>query len=146
MTVNTGNNGNPDDNIVISYKTLRKVIGILGISLPFACVIGSSALNDCWCVETSISFFYFTKMGGFLVGTLCLLGVFLLVNNAFDLQDIIVSRLAGTCAILIGLFPARKLTGWNACDIVFREASKGSDTVHSVATAVFFIALISPEA
>jgi hypothetical protein len=142
MTVYTDNSGHPDDGVLISYTTLRKIIGILGIALPFVCVFGSSALSGCWCLDTSISFFYFTKMGGVIVGTLCLLGVFLLVNTAFDLQDIIISKLAGTCAILIALFPARKTTGWNTCDIVILEASKSSDMVHSVATAVFFAALI----
>ena len=142
MSAIIGGNADPNDGIVISYKTLRKVIGILGIALPFACVIGSSALSDCWCLETSISFYNFTKLGGVVIGTLCLLGVFLLVNNAFKLLDIVISRVAGTCAILIGLFPAKGPATWSACDIIQRHFSATSDTIHSVATAVFFIALI----
>lgn len=130
------------NNIIISFKTLRKAIGILGIALPFICVIGASALTGCWCVQTSISFYHFTKLDGVVIGTLCVLGAFLLSYNGYDLQDTIVSKLAGVFAILIALFPAKGPSVWSPCDVLQTHSSADSDTVHSIATALFFVALI----
>jgi hypothetical protein len=122
--------------------TLRKAIGILGIVLPFVCVIGSSVLSQCTCFEGSVSFYYYTKMGGFLTGTLCSLGIFLLSYNGYNTWDKIVSKTAGLFAILIALFPAKGPAVFSACDIIDRHASAFSDTVHSVACALFFVDLI----
>jgi hypothetical protein len=133
---------NPNNSIIISFNTLRKMIGILGMALPFICVLGSSLLSHCWCLETSISFYYFTELGGVVTGTLCSLGTFLLSYNGYELKDTIASKLGGIFAILIALFPAKGPAEWSACDIIQRYNSPFSDTVHSAATVLFFAVLI----
>ena len=142
MTSPVNNGDDPGHRMIISFMTLRKAVGILGIALPFACVIGASVLSRCYCIEISISFYFYTKMGGFLVGTLSSLGIFFLSYNGYDKWDILTSKTAGSFAILIALFPARKSAGFSMCDIIQRPASQFSDNVHSVATALFFVDLI----
>lgn len=142
MTSDFNKSNDPGTEMIISFMALRKAIGILGMALPFVCVIGSSVLSQCYCLEESISFYYYTKLGGFLIGTLCSLGVFFLSYNGYDKWDMIVSKSAGLFAILIALFPAKGPDMFSACDIIQRHASTLSDTVHSVATALFFVALI----
>ncbi|MHC1705386.1 MAG: hypothetical protein AB9846_15880 [Tenuifilaceae bacterium] len=59
--LNKGNNS-----IIISYKALRRLIGILGILLPVICIIGGFwfAKDP---VQQSISLYYYTNMRDFLV-------------------------------------------------------------------------------
>jgi len=142
MITDSNKNDDPGNGMIISFMTLRKAIGVLGIALPFVCVIGSSVLSQCYCVEESISFYYYTKLGGFLVGTLSALGIFFLSYNGYDKWDMIASKSAGFFAILIALFPARGPAVFSACDIIQRHASALSDTVHSLATTLFFVVLI----
>ena len=68
---------------VISYMTLRKSVGCLGIALPFVLAFGLMfdrylALERWqWFVEPSISAYYHTDMRNIFVGILCAIGVFL---------------------------------------------------------------------
>ena len=60
-------NNNPNEkkdirNYVISYFTLRKAVGILGLSLPIILVIGSVALDGKNEILNSISTYYHTHM------------------------------------------------------------------------------------
>jgi hypothetical protein len=108
----------PDDqrdpasnDLVISYLSLRKAIGFIGLLLPVVLALLKIALwyfNVC-CdgpgLETSISAYYYTRLGGVLVGSLCAIGVFLMSYRGFDRRDEIAGKLAGAFAVCVALFP-----------------------------------------
>jgi len=62
--------------LIISYLSLRKAIGFLGILLPFVLYFGALIIFGTG-LQTSISGYYHTGMRDVYVGTLCVIGFFL---------------------------------------------------------------------
>lgn len=94
----------PDSHLVVSFLTLRKAIGILGLAMPFVVRMGAHVFeripsND------SISAYYYTGMRDVFVGTLFAIGVFLFCYRGFDRQENLLTNVAGLCAAGIGLLP-----------------------------------------
>ena len=92
------------DPLVISYLGLRKVVGIIGLALPFALAFGRIFLQGHG-IEGSISCYYYTVMRNVLVGSLCAIGVFLMSCQGYDRKDEIAGYLASVFAIGVALFP-----------------------------------------
>jgi hypothetical protein len=140
-----------EDTRVISYLTLRKAIGVVGFALPLVLVIGNVVFlllrGEVPALGDSISGYYYTVMGGVLVGSLCAIGVFLLSYRGYDDPawpnvrgpEDLVSSAAGIGAIGVALFPTPK-----GSDPTTLEEFFGSDLLgllHVVFAALFFIAL-----
>ena len=92
------------DSLTVSYLTLRKLIGILGMFLAFICVIGGLIVTGT--IEKSISAYYYTVMRDVMVGVLITSGAFLLTYKGYDFKDNLVSSIAGVSGIRVALFPA----------------------------------------
>jgi hypothetical protein len=93
------------DSLIISYLTLRKIVGMLGILLVPILVIGSFIFDHTSYIQISVSAYYHTSMRNELVGIVCGLSLFLLSYNGYTLQDSIASKLAGVFALGIAFFP-----------------------------------------
>lgn len=117
-------NPNPTDNysqlekenkLVLSYLTVRKIIGILGLLFPLLLVLGSYILGKCNEIQPSISNYYHTNMRDVFVGYVCTLSIFLFSYKGYDLTDRIVSALTGIFGLIVALMPtnlkADPLTG-----------------------------------
>ena len=124
--------------VAVSYHVLRQMIGWLGIALPFSILFYSYIVSSCGGLETSISEYYHTEMRDILVGILCILGIFMVTNQAFALPDRIASTFAGVCAIGIAMFPTddHPVT---PCGID-NSITPLVGTIHYVATAGLFLA------
>jgi hypothetical protein len=95
---------------LISYLTLRKFVGLIGILLPFALVIIHMLLVRQVVLLGSVSGYYYTDVRGVLVGSLCAIGVFLFAYRGYDNWDNInwdnvLTNAAGVFAIGVALFP-----------------------------------------
>lgn len=97
-----------DNEFVISYFTLRKAIGWLGLLMPIIVRLGARVLEGIPSNE-SISAYYYTSMRDVFVGTLAAIGVFLFCYRGPDKQDNVVTNIAGLCAVGIGLFPTERI-------------------------------------
>jgi hypothetical protein len=97
-----------DNEFVISYFTLRKAIGWLGLLMPIIVRLGARVLEGIPSNE-SISAYYYTSMRDVFVGTLAAIGVFLFCYRGPDKRDNIVTNIAGLCAVGIGLFPTERI-------------------------------------
>jgi hypothetical protein len=93
-----------DASLLIPYLTLRRAIGAVGISLPFALVLGNLLLQGPG-VEATLSGYYDTVMGDVFVGSLCAIGVFLLSYRGYDARDSIAAKIACASAVGVALFP-----------------------------------------
>jgi len=82
---------------------LRRGIGIIGVALPFVLIIGKIILESPG-ISASISAYYYSVMRDVFVGSLWVIGIFLICYR-YALLDDIVSTLAGICAIGVALFP-----------------------------------------
>jgi hypothetical protein len=89
---------------VISYMTLRKAVGYVGILLPFVLAVGNR-LIFAGRLQESVSDYFYTGMRGVLVGGLCVIGTFLLADRGDDRWDSVITRTAGIGAVGVALFP-----------------------------------------
>lgn len=94
----------PDDPYVISYLSLRKAVGVLGVALPVVLALGGVGIFGEG-LQRSISAYYYTGMRDVLVGTLCAIGVFLWSYKGPEPRDDRVGDLACVGAVGAALFP-----------------------------------------
>ncbi len=99
-----------DQDLLLSYLAVRQALGLLGLSLPASLLVYAYLLKGG--MQPSISDFYHTSMGDWLVGTLSAIGVFLFAYKGYAtrpsrlwLGDREMSRIAGASAIGVALFP-----------------------------------------
>jgi len=86
---------NPD---VLTYRALRKAVGIVAIGLPFALAIPLLFLPG-GVLASSISGYYYTGMRDLFVGSLCAISMFMGCCRGYDRAD----RIAGVCSSLFAL-------------------------------------------
>jgi hypothetical protein len=98
------NNTSSEGRLVISYITLRTVIGLLGIMLPFILSLGGMLFFKTG-LQTSISAYYHTQMRDVFVGVLFATGFFLYSYRGYDKVDNIAGNLACLFALGVALFP-----------------------------------------
>ncbi len=108
---NDKTNNNPSDKEK-SFWMVRRAVGGLGFFLPTVLIVYSIVFAKK--IENSISEYYYTQMGDIVVGTMCAIGLFLLVYKGYErntgeiFSDKWVARFAGLGALGVGLFPAQK--------------------------------------
>ncbi len=91
---------------LISYLTLRKSVGILGIAFPIVLVVGSVVCGPCVEIQSSISAYYHTDMRNLFVGLLCAIALFLFAYKGYNQTDTLAGNLAGLFALGVAFFPA----------------------------------------
>lgn len=92
------------DSLVVSYLELRRLIGILGISLPITLVLGGIFLFE-MPIQRSLSAYYHTPMSGVFTGILWAIGVFLWAYRGYDNKDNYSGNVACIAALGVALFP-----------------------------------------
>ncbi len=122
-----GKDGN-GKRIFVSYLTLRRVVGILGVLLPVLLAVGCFVLGSCTELQSSISAYYGTEMRDVLVGVLFVIGWFLFSYKGYERKDDIAGTLACFFALGVALFPTT-------------SDSKAIRIVHFVSAAGLFLVL-----
>lgn len=159
-----------DNNLITSYKKLRKAIGILGMVLPFALLIGNYLINEadilnsstfiivdkeCYSeyaaldsFKSSISHYYYSTVGELFTGILTVVAVFMFCYKGHPLRDTdririsdnFATNLAGFAAIGVAWFPC------SADDCITDNvrtflSSSTTAAIHYISAALFFGAL-----
>jgi hypothetical protein len=96
--------------LVRSYLSLRKAVGIIGFLLPAVLAIGKVLLQGPG-IQCSISDYYYTVVRNVFVGALCTIGVFLMSTRGYDRRDEIAGLLGSVFAIGVALFPTTPRAG-----------------------------------
>ena len=100
MKVQKGQGDYPE---VLSYLALRRILGSIGVALPFVLFFGNLWLGDGHMLA-SISAYYYSVMRDVFVGSMCAAGVFLISYRYTRWQDA-AGSVAGFAAIGVALFP-----------------------------------------
>lgn len=144
-----------ENDLVLSFLSVRRAIGILGFFLPLALL--AYGLTSPEGIFRSMSAAYYSPMREVFVGTLCAQAVFLWSYVGFRpkageiISDRLTSRLAAVGALLIALAPTGP-EGLMPADFVFDPAADCTllqcrlgipltDRLHLIAAAIYFIAL-----
>ncbi len=93
-----------DKDLVVSYLTLRQMIGWAGLLLPFSVRLGAYLFEHIASTE-SISAYYYTGMRDVFVSTLVLVGALVACYRTPAILDTWLATIAGLAAIGIALFP-----------------------------------------
>jgi len=99
---------------VLSYHTLRRAVGIIALSLPFILTVGTILLALIGpahalprpVLQRSISDYYYTPMGNYLIGSLGAIAAFLICSRGYDLTDEIAGYFAGAFTLGVAFFPS----------------------------------------
>ncbi len=128
---------------IISYITLRRTVGILGISLPFVLMVGTVAASDCCHVQYSVSLYYHTVSRNLFVGILCAVALFMFAYRGYDMHDRVAGILAFIFALGIAFFPTVPDPDEiiEACTIVPDNPNPLVGIIHFVSAALFFLVL-----
>jgi len=100
------------DWLAVSYLTLRKVIGLMGVLFPFILAIGCVLLSPLTGIQESISAYYGTIMRNVFVGVLFTIGWFLFAYKGYEDQDDMAGDLACLFALGVALFPITNPHQW----------------------------------
>jgi UDP-N-acetylmuramyl pentapeptide phosphotransferase/UDP-N-acetylglucosamine-1-phosphate transferase len=99
--------------VVLSYYTMRRMVGLIALALPFALAAGAilaalliSGHLPHPLLQRSISDYYYTPMRDYYVGSLCAIAAFLVCSRGYDLHDEITGYLAGVCALGVACCPS----------------------------------------
>ncbi len=133
----------PTNSALISYKTLRKAIGWIGILIPVILILGSFRFGECNKVQPSISHYYYTNVRELFVGALCSVGLFLFCYKGCSQLDSRSSNCAGFFAIIVAIFPTDITLPAYDCqtDVISLSKIPFHGTIHFVAAALFFLTL-----
>ncbi|MBL7909803.1 MAG: hypothetical protein JNJ41_01955 [Bacteroidia bacterium] len=134
-----------ENKLVLSYLTIRKLIGILGFFFPLILVLGSIIFGHCNHIEISISNYYHTNMRDVFVGYVCILSIFLFSYKGYDIADRVTSALTGIFGVIVALMPTNlKISNgiipqcniW--CDV---ERHSVIGTIHLIAAGLFILGM-----
>lgn len=135
------------DNIWLTNSfTLRRIIGILGMSLPILLYgflyIDSGLLQPL----DSISHYYYTRVSSLFVTTISVLAIFLMIYKGREPIDFYTSLTAGVFALLVVFFPTGNITDV-CCDpaknysVTILPVDKFRVIFHYFSAAMFLICL-----
>jgi hypothetical protein len=109
---NKTKNEQSDQDQIISYKTLRIMMGLAGIFLPLLAFIGKAVAENNYQLEFSISDYYNNSTGGdVLVGVLFALSFFLFAYRGPEPVDNKIANIGAVMAMGVALFPTT-VKGW----------------------------------
>ena len=135
-----------EENDMTTVRRLRKAIGWLGISLPFALIILSLIPVFKTEVQVSLSSYYYTHLREIFTGVLCAVGLFLIrykgyTDKIFWKDDNRMTNLAGAMALGVALMPTSPDA---CCEKAFTIIPFCDDFLgwfHYIFAALFFIIL-----
>ena len=92
--------------LIVSHLRLRRVLGILGVALPFVLMLWGFALSG-WSMELQdqISDYYSLRTRDVFVATLVAIGLFLFAYRGYERKDDIAGHFACLCALGVAFFP-----------------------------------------
>jgi hypothetical protein len=130
-----------NNNLVLSYLSLRQAVGFLGIGLPIILILGTILFGDCKGLQNSISDYHNTNMRDVFVGILCAIALFLFAYSGYDKLDFWMAKAAGILGFMVAIFPDG-VDLKNACTIITNQQIPAwIATVHFISAASFLLIL-----
>ncbi len=127
---------------LISYYTMRRAIGILGITLPLILLVGSIGLGACKEVQMSISTYYHTNMRNIFVGFNCAVALFFFAYRGHDWMDNLVGYLGCIFALGVAFLPCSVSTPEQTCLVPVSAQDPLVGKLHNMSALLYFVILI----
>ena len=127
---------------VISYYTMRRAIGILGITLPLILVAGSALFGGCREAQYSISTYYHTNMRNIFVGYNCAVALFLFAYRGHDWRDNLAGYLGCIFVLGVAFLPCSIGDPGRPCLVPALAQNPLVGKLHNLSALLYFIVLI----
>jgi heme A synthase len=127
---------------IISYYTMRRAIGILGISLPLILWAGAFLFGGCREVQGSISTYYHTNMRNIFVGFNCAVALFLFAYRGHDWRDNLAGYLGCIFVLGVAFLPCNVSSVDQPCLIQPARQNLMVGQMHNLCALLYFIVLI----
>ena len=129
----------PEDPMLVSYRTLRRAIGMIGIALPIALVVAENLISlitanrlaTPFILDSISSYYWSVPAHAIFIGSLCAIGVFLWSYCGSGRWDNHAGNVACIAAVAVALFPCSESA----------EHTVPTRYVHFTAAAVLFLML-----
>jgi len=128
------NQSNEEKKAIISYMTLRKLVGFLGFLFPIILFFGAKWIGG-YSIQKSISAYYHTNMGDVFVGILFVVGIFLFAYKGHGLFDNILGFFS--CIFALGTAICPTAPEGNVLKLY-----QTIGTWHFICATLFFLTLI----
>lgn len=126
---------------IISYLTLRKSIGILGISLPIILLFWTIITKGEFFIASSISKYYYTDSRNILVVIMSAVAFFMFAYRGYEKKDRIAGKVAFISALGIALFPTNPPQTFNEMCQADNHIFSFVVIIHYISSIVFFLVL-----
>lgn len=94
--------------LVVSYLTLRNLIGFSGLFLPVFLILYSMLYTE-GILESSISDYYYTNCGDIFVVILSAISIFLVTYNGYDKKEKLLTNIAAVSGLGVAFFPTNSI-------------------------------------
>lgn len=125
--------------VVISYKNLRRLIGILGIALPVLCLVGF--LFTGVTIQPSISHYYYTSVRDVFTGIMIGVSMFLITYDGYTKVDEWITNFSGFFGFGVALCPCIFIANPSVHVGFFNLSSSVSNYIHMTCAVSFFMLL-----
>ncbi|MBU0934514.1 MAG: DUF998 domain-containing protein [Spirochaetes bacterium] len=133
--------GKSEDPAVVSYRTMRRMIGYLGMALPVILFVWSVLITQSHFLLDSISSYYSTNMRDIFVGILCAVAFFLFTYHGYDKYDFVAFKIASLSALGVAFNPSFIKSPINPYVHIPPNVSGLTNAVHYISAAIFFTTL-----
>ena len=127
---------------IISYYTMRRAIGVLGISLPLILIAGTFLFGGCREVQYSISTYYHTNMRDIFVGFNCAVAFFFFAYRGHDWRDNLAGYLGCIFVLGVAFLPCTISDPTMNCLILSDSQNPLPGKLHNLSALMYFIILI----
>jgi len=127
---------------IISYYTMRRAIGVLGITLPLILVAGSFQFGGCTELQSSISTYYHTNMRNIFVGYNCAVALFLFAYRGHDWKDNLTGYLGCFTVLGVAFLPCTISVPGQPCLIPPSLQNPLVGMLHNLSALLYFVILI----
>lgn len=94
-----------ENQIVLNYLTIRKIVGWLGILLPIILALACLLYPGCDIIQPSISDYHNTLSRDVFVGLLCAISLFLFSYKGYEPLDNWLANIVGILGFVVAFFP-----------------------------------------
>jgi len=123
--------------VIANLDSMRRMIGIFGILLPYACILASSWQNAP--VLNSIGAYYYSNIRDIFIGLLLGTSLALFMYKGYELRDQIIASASSIAVLGFAIFPSPSPVEPLPAVGMFQLEPPYADLLHSASFFLFFL-------
>ena len=127
-----------------TYRRIRTAIGIIGFILPLSLIIGTEVAFFQTDKKPSISHYYYSNFREIFTGSLCAVGLFMLLYRGYGnakwwKNDKLLTNIAGLMAFIVAFIPTEPKSGDTHLYSLIPNYHQNMNWIHLGSASILFI-------